>query len=182
MDFSTFQLIAAFLLFFFVSLLPILFIGIIIRRKWRNKLKYAFIISLSVIQLSIFYCVFTALYPTDSFYMEKYKMAIGSPAPLSANVVKKSASYPDLHGDYYALFMMELSANDYKELYKKINQDKSFNNTDLINSTEIDNFLNKEQRKKIIITKQHYINNEEEDCYIAFFNDRQSILIYYINL
>lgn len=181
MDFSTLQLTAAFLLLFFVSLLPIIFIGIIIRRKWRNKLKYAFIIPLSIIQLSIFYAVFTALYPTDSFYMEKYKTAIGSPAPPSANVVKKSASYPDFHGDYYALFMMELSASDYKKLYKKIIQNKSFNDADLINSTEVDNFLNKEQRKKIITTKQRYINKEDEDCYIAFFNDRQSILIYYIN-
>ncbi|CAH0143772.1 hypothetical protein SRABI27_00355 [Pedobacter sp. Bi27] len=176
-----FLLIMAVLLIFFISLLPIIFICIILKRKLVKGLKYTLIISLSILQLWIFYSAFTAFYPEDSFYTEEYKTVIGIAAPASAKIVKKSASYPDLHGDYCSASLMELSVGDYKRLYEKISNDKSFYNADFIYSDTLNDILDKEQIKNIIMIKQHKTNYVGQNCYIGFLNDRKSILIYFVN-
>lgn len=182
MDYFLLKLIIAVLLVFFISLLPIISIGIILKRKLVKGLKYTLIISLSILQLWIFYSAFTAFYPEDSFYIEEYKTVIGIAAPASAKIVRKSASYPDFHGNYCSASLMELSVSDYNRLYKKIAHDKSFYAADLIYSDTLKDILDKKQIKNMIMIKQHKMNNVGQNSYIGFLNDRKSILIYFVNL
>lgn len=182
MDFLTFKLIVAFLLLFSVSLLPLILATIIIRRKWRKKLKYALIFPLTSLQVSIFYSVFIALYPPDSFYIEEYKTVIGTPAPPSANVVKKSASYPDFHGSYNSVSLIKLSDLDFTFLRNEINKSKNFGEADLIYTETLNDVLNSDNGIKQITWKER--KNAKKDWqhhFIGFLDQQKMVIIYYVN-
>lgn len=127
-------------------------------------------LKIMVLTLIIFcagYLAVTAVYPSDDFYFGEFETITSRKIPDSAKVLTKSATYPDLHGDYDSEATIQLSSTDYQSLFKQIQQDKRFN--------KVSNDANKIQFLRMIE------NREDRLYYIDFYSDGKTIGIYLIN-
>lgn len=109
-----------------VILCVILYVGYILCRKSRIA-RWCVITFI----LFVIFNVYEAIFPFDDFYKCQFVDVTELPFPESGKIVKKYASYPDIHGDYMACAFIQVSEEDYKSLQeillKKLGQsDKDF--------------------------------------------------------
>jgi hypothetical protein len=137
---------------------------------------------ISVTVLFFVYEIYTAIYPTDSFYFDEFKKVTSLDIPKSAEIINKTASYPDFHGDYISCSIIKLSKPDYKLLLDTISNDKDMlKNPDLGGSKQLDDVM---ETKKVSDIKRAFTRNmpgKDYIAYIGFFDDDESVLVYFIN-
>lgn len=85
---------------------------------WKKNNIWKFLISFGVIAFGI--NVYQAIYPNDSFYEREFTRVSSLKFPESGKILNKYASYPDLHGDYTACALIEISPIEYEALRKTI--------------------------------------------------------------
>jgi hypothetical protein len=158
---------------------PIL-IGFIIY-KWlkRKGYKKLGISILCVIILSLSYMFYTALYPTDDFYFEEFKQVTLREIPNSAEIMEKSCSYPDFHGDYCSSSQVKLSKEDYLKLLREMENDNRLTKTTQMNGfQEFSNTIGGKKESNIIKGFTRVIVGEEDQyLYIGFYNDNETIFV-----
>ena len=93
--------------------------------KRRGWVRTAWLLPAALL-LALSYPVYTAFYPTDSFYEQEFARITGRPCPTSATIERKAASYPDQHGDYAACVRLTVSPADYQRLLGQLRQDTAF--------------------------------------------------------
>ena len=121
--------------------------------RWLKKKGYKYIgLTLLVIApLWTIYEVYTAIYPRDSFYLSEFKEVTLRKAPKTAEVIRKTSSYPDFHGDYCSTSLIKLSKQDYINFLKELSEDKRLTeNGELMRSLEFDEVMKniKTERKR----------------------------------
>ncbi len=108
------------LLFILIMLLmisiPVLLIFFFFR--WAKRSKYKKLLNiLALIPLAIVaYAVYDALYPADKLFKEDFEEVTGMRFPDHAEILSKSASFPDTHGDYTSAAAVQLLAKEYVTL------------------------------------------------------------------
>lgn len=60
--------------------------------------------------------IYTAMFPSSRFYIKDFERNSGYTLPKEVEVLRKSASYPDIHGDYSSEAIIRLNKDDYLEL------------------------------------------------------------------
>lgn len=108
-----------FLVFFI--LLPILLvvlIGIVAFRLWKKGKGW----KLGIITTALIFSatVYDAIYPSDSFYERGFERVSGLTFPKSGVIKNKDSTFPDIHGDYASCALIEVSADDYQLLKRKL--------------------------------------------------------------
>ncbi|MBW7870721.1 MAG: hypothetical protein H3C39_06630 [Flavobacteriia bacterium] len=93
--------------------------------------KIGLIVLFSVI-VGMIYIIYTAIYPTDSFYKDEFENFTEIEFPKSAKIVWKDSSYPDIHGDYQAGMIFIADSADYENLLNRIKNNSKVS-TDTIN-------------------------------------------------
>lgn len=96
-------------------------------RWFSKKKKYLKVIGISLLIIApiwTIYEIYTAVYPTDSFYFEEFEDVTLREIPASAKIIRKTASYPDFHGDYASVSLIKLSSKDYNFLLNELNNDR----------------------------------------------------------
>jgi hypothetical protein len=149
--------------------------------KWLSRLghKNIAITVLVPIYIWLAYSIYTAIYPTDEFYYEEFKTVTLREIPKSAVIVKKTASYPDFHGDYVSASRVKLSNKDYNKLLKDIKGDKRLHKGEIIGSAELDQIMGSSTNAQIVNVFNRSIPNEEDHYLsIIFLNDSQTIVVY----
>jgi energy-coupling factor transporter transmembrane protein EcfT len=150
--------------------------------RWLTKkgFKYIGIVLLIIAPLWTVYSVYTAIYPTDSFYLEEFKEVTLRKAPKTAKVISKTASYPDFHGDYCSASLIKLSKNDYIDLIKELSYDIRLQKDGFpIGSSELDKVLENIKPEQIRLGFTRQIPEEEDHyLYIGFLDDQQTIIVY----
>jgi hypothetical protein len=126
--------------------------------------------------ITVGYFIFTAFYPTESFYKDEFKEFVGLKLSNEAKIVAKKASYPDLHGDYCSAALIVLPTNEYNMILNYIKNDKNMNDSSEIGSDEYSYVFNKCSMKKFI----YKISKKVKDTYffIGFFDDNKTIVIH----
>lgn len=94
----------------------------LVRRGWART---AWLLPAALL-LGLSYPVYTAFYPTDSFYEQEFERITGRPFPASATIERKDASYPDQHGAYAACARLSVSPTDYQRLLGQLRHDTTF--------------------------------------------------------
>ena len=141
-----------------------------------SQINKFYIISLILIAVISTYL---AYFPTDDFYFNEFKSVTLRKVPSSAEIIKKKASYPDVHGKYCSSCLVQLSKADYIKLYNEINQDPRFKkNGEILNAEEFDHVLSSDKRDHI----NHFIQRVDSNrygpySYIGFLNDSGTIII-----
>ena len=105
-------LFGLFLLVLLAALVGILYLF------WRQG-PFGKVISFSLASLVSFFVV-TAIWPLDSFYIEEFEYRSNLKLPKSAKILAKRSSYPDFHGDYYSMAIIQLSSIDFSIFKKKL--------------------------------------------------------------
>lgn len=150
--------------------------------RWlkRKGIKYIGIILLVIAPLWTIYEIYTAIYPTDSYYLDEFKKVTLREAPKTAEVIKKTASYPDFHGDYCSASLIKLSRQDYKNLLYELFGDKRLIwNGELITSSEFDEAMGNLKTEQIRYNFTRQIPGEEDHyLYIGFLDDEETIIVY----
>ncbi|HET7833492.1 MAG TPA: hypothetical protein VFK88_11070 [Gallionella sp.] len=106
--------------------------------KWGIRAKYGTYLGLFIF---LTYSTYTAIYPNDGFFLSEFKEVTLREPPKSSNVVAKSASYPDFHGDYCSYSRIELSPSDYSTLLAEIATDSRLEKGDPMGNSEEQNAL-----------------------------------------
>jgi hypothetical protein len=113
-------------------------VGLVGRRSTKKTATVAMAKKLTYIATSAFlvYSVYDSAYPSDDFYLGEYTEVTLRPAPSTARVVAKSASYPDFHGDYCSYSRIELGLPAYAQVLREISTDTRLSPGDGLASQE----------------------------------------------
>jgi hypothetical protein len=146
------------------------------------NLKGVGIAAVIVIFCFLFYEIYTAIYPTDSFYFEEYKTITLREPPKSAVVIKKTASYPDFKGEYASVALIRLSRIDYNKLLADILRDKRLQEVLQINGSqeynEVTSFLKRANVSRGFIREVK--GEEDRYYYIGFMDDGCTVVSYIV--
>jgi hypothetical protein len=104
-------------LFTMVILSPILFAG---RWLWRKGRVAR--VGLVALGFAFLWLVYRALYPSDSYYFQTLEGLTGIKLGPSLVILEKTATYPDMHGDYQACFIARLQPSDIHALLAQITE------------------------------------------------------------
>ncbi|MFB6348668.1 hypothetical protein ACFBZI_04320 [Moraxella sp. ZJ142] len=93
-----------------------------------NKLKFKHLpLGLCIITIcTAGYVSFRAVYPDDAFYFDEFETITLQKIANSAKIIHKQATFPDMHGDYTSSAVIELSAQDFDQLWQDISHDNRF--------------------------------------------------------
>ena len=111
------------ILFFLLTLVGIVFFSIqgivFIHKHLGDKWRALWIVH-AVLLIIILLPIYWAVYPRDRFYIDEFNTRAGYQLPDEVKVIKKYASYPDFHGDYYSQAIIVLEKPDYEELVSRL--------------------------------------------------------------
>ena len=171
---------------FFFSLLlilvPILIIGIpillslwiyrILRKKGVNP-KWRILAFLPIFIVGYF--AYDSFYPSSEFYKTDFKEVTGIELPKNSEFEYKTAGYPDQHGDYTSVSIIEVETDFYKKLQSDLIKNGLAENGKRIGCTEMDNAQRK--LKELKIEREFSKENEDKFYYVAFLSDKKTILV-----
>lgn len=153
-----------------VVLLP-LFIKFLNRKD--KRLKFLFLIPLGF----LVYSIYASVYPPDSFYRQDFKEVTGVDFPESGQIVFKTASFPDQHGDYGSVSIIKVDREFFEKLDKHLIAKgltkcvKSFGSAELMIAL-------KEIEGKTIEREFCVEYGLGIYCYVAFLSDKETLIVY----
>jgi hypothetical protein len=152
--------------------LSFLIIWMIKKRNYDKRLKLIALIPV----LTIGYFIYTAFFPTDSFYKDDFKEVTGIEFPDNGEIIYKSATYPDQFGDYGSTSIVKVD----KEFYERLEgQIKTKGLAD--NKEEEGPFDLREVSKEIGTKKIEKEFSVTADggvfYYVGFLSDKETIIV-----
>ena len=84
----------------------------------------------------LLYSAYDAVNPSDDFFLGEYAEVTLRPAPIGARVVAKSASYPDIHGDYCSYSRFDIGLLAYESVLRELSADPRFSPGEGLGSQE----------------------------------------------
>jgi energy-coupling factor transporter transmembrane protein EcfT len=147
--------------------------------RWLRKTefkKYAFIFPIIILGTLIFF-IYTAFYPTDSFYREDFESNTNLKLPDTAEILAKDASYPDQFGDYWSSAVIQLNEDEYLNLQLELSKSRNF----AIDTTNQKIGITKEYNKLTENISENeieivYFNKNEQWFKVAFLKDKKRII------
>ncbi|WP_369857857.1 hypothetical protein [Candidatus Thalassolituus haligoni] len=97
-----------------VLILPLAILSGILLLIWK-KVPFGKYVS-SLLLVGFLFVVVTAIWPMDSFYKDELQNNAGLRVDDGYEVLAKSSSYPDMHGDYYSEAVFRVSELDLSTL------------------------------------------------------------------
>jgi hypothetical protein len=144
----------------------------LVRKKFN---KYIALALASIIPLFCIYEIYDAIWPGDGFYRGHFKMITQIELPESGKIIRKDASWPDLHGDYCASALIELSNDDYRKLMEYVKGNKVFTDSSMMGSSQVQKVLGSINYSRITYEASYQV--EDEDRGIGFLDDGRTIVI-----
>ncbi|MGB6092300.1 MAG: hypothetical protein WBF83_00900 [Moheibacter sp.] len=134
--------------------------------------KIGLIVLFSVIG-GMIYIIYTAIYPTDSFYKDEFENFTEIEFPKSAKIIWKDSSYPDIHGDYQSGMIFIADSADYENILNQIKNNSK---------TGTDTLYYRFEEGEIIFTKQNstrfstvWPNDDRQHYNLIFKTDSRHI-------
>jgi hypothetical protein len=154
---------------------------LIILYKWlvRRGFRKLAIVFPAMIIVVVGYGAYVSLVPPDSFYKEDFEKYSGMKFPASGEIIKKYATYPDLHGEYISVALIHMSSSDYRDLKEELNR----NNSLAVDTTQYPflgntfKFLgdsSQRANKNFVIVYRIHISRKS--CVIGFYKDGNTLL------
>lgn len=129
------------------------------------------------------YLVYITLYPGEDFYKEEFELATKMKFPASAEIISKSAGYPDLTGDYDACVLFKPGKKEYKELLYTVKQDTCFFQLpEMQFSGNAYEYVVARQKEKapLYVFKSDYCRSRFI-LFVLFYRD-ESVLVYWVRV
>jgi hypothetical protein len=167
----------AFILLVFLLIISIpIFLSVVLYRYLKKKksgkwLKYLALIPAFLVGYLLYYSVF----PDDDFYKTDFKEVTGLEFPADAKIISKTASFPDLFGDYTSVFMIKTNKDGYIKVLGHLEREGFHLVRDSRYSPDT-----QEQLAHSNLQIKAELNSERDQCkdfYVAFLSDSCTILI-----
>jgi hypothetical protein len=167
MEFIVLLFVIAFV-FGLLVLLPLLIKHL---NKRDKRLKLLLLLPLAY----LVYSIYTAVYPPDSFYKIDFKEVTGVDFPSDAEIIFKTASYPDQFGDYGSVSIVKVDRKFYEELPAHLERKGLLEKSKSHGSVEFDEAMNRIKDKKI--ERQFSLEQVGGYYYVAFLSDNESLIV-----
>ncbi len=126
--------------------------------------------------LILFYFVYIAFYPPDSFYEEDFLELTGVEFPESGEILYGEASYPDIHGDYQSAFIAKVDSDFFRDLPAYLLEHGLKKQANDFDSFELEDILG--TKENTIIDAEYWVENENATFYyVGFLSDERTLLI-----
>ena len=164
-------------------LVPILIIGLpIILLIWLNKIskrrnlnpKWRILFYIPIFVVGYF--IYDGIYPSSEFYKIDFKEVTEMKFPESGKIIYKTASFPDLHGDYTSSFLVEFDESDLTKIENKLKNDGFEEKENNMNSSELDYIENKKGQKKYSKVYTRQLKNGKHYS-VGFLDDNKTVII-----
>lgn len=143
--------------------------------RWAGKSKYEKPLRvLAFMPLGVLaYFIYDAVNPNDAFYKEDFQEATGLRFPDHAEIISKSASYPDTHGDYMSAAAVKISSKEFITLLDKIKNSEFEEKPFVVNFKELERV-----QHDIWVTKfkKQYVREIEDKVFMIGFLDDNTII------
>ncbi len=125
--------------------------------------------------------IYTAFFPTDSFYKEDFKEVTGIDFPENGEIMYKSSTYPDQFGDYRSTSIVKVDKEFYERLKGQLKtkglvdylDEKEEDSSGPYNSKEIDREIGVEKIEKAFsMTVESGVF-----YYVGFLSDRETLVV-----
>ncbi|MEA9412691.1 hypothetical protein [Flavobacterium sp. PL02] len=122
------------------------------------------------------YFVYDAIYPDSDFYKIDFKEVTEMDFPEKGEIIYKTASYPDLIGDYTSSFLVEFGITDIKKLEANLKNKAFIKKESKMSAKELDYIEKRKGDKKY---SAEYIKEIYAGKYysVGFLNDNKSVII-----
>jgi hypothetical protein len=121
------------------------------------------------------YFVYNAFYPVSEFYEADFKEVTGIELPQESEFEYKTSSYPDQHGDYTSVSIIEIETGFYKDLQTKLIENGLYENGNRIGCPELENA--EREMNGLKIEREFSKELDDRFYYVAFLSDKSSILV-----
>jgi hypothetical protein len=163
-------------IFIIAPLAELSFLVYRIRRRFLGWLE-VLIFCLFLVNCLLSYGVYSMIYPPDSFYENEFRNVTGLDFPPSGAVVFGDRSFPDLHGDYGSVCVIDVDRGEFDRLRQLCGNDTS---ASFCGSTEWDAF------EEYLGHKPKYSAvhmNREGDMFTLWgiLEDPQAVVVYRIS-
>ena len=149
--------------------------------RWLKKKGYGRLANYIFSALSIFivYNIYTAIYPTDSFYKDEFEDCFKTKFPKSGTIIAKDATYPSIHGEYNASFIAKLNAKDYHKLLALFQKDTLNKPTsDIAFSTDSYNNIKMSIKGEVPFCAFNRLGNYGENTSIGFMKNNTIVFLH----
>jgi hypothetical protein len=163
------------LLFILITLIPIGFAYLVYRWLTKKGYKKSGVVILTAVTIWRVYSSYTAFYPTDSFYKDKFEFMTGIDFPITGEILRKEATYPDFHGDYSATALFKTDKDDFNKILEAIKNDKKFQLNTIPFKFNLANFDTK--IKETDFTKRYIKHSEKNDLTFTISLNKKDNLI-----
>lgn len=157
--------------------LSFLLLRIVKKRNYDKRFRLIALIPI----LTIGYFIYTAFFPTDSFYKEDFKEVTGIDFPENGEIMYKTATYPDQFGDYGSTSIVKVDKEFYKNLEGQL-KTIGFTNNVARKEEELKGPFDLEEIEKEIGTKKiekafSMTANGGVFFYVGFVSDKETLII-----
>jgi len=161
------------LIFALLVLLP-LFIKYLNRKNAR--LKFLLLIPF----ILLIHSIYSAIYPPDSFYRQDFKEVTGVNLPESAEIIYKTASFPDHFGDYTSVSIIKVEKLFYSSLDRELMIKGLTKTSEKMGSPELEEALREIEGKK---TEKEFSLTQARGVYyyVAFLSDKETLLVHRVS-
>jgi hypothetical protein len=164
------------LLFFLVMSIiigiPYLILKLIERRAFRNWKTYLGLIPIMILS---FY-IYEGIYPSNDFYKQDFRTVTGLDFPENGVINYKTASYPDQHGDYTSISIIDVDELFYNKLRTHLLSIGFKDETNPVGSTQFSEEMNHISEQDIIgglsLTEGYGTY-----YYVGFLSNRRTIIV-----
>jgi hypothetical protein len=127
--------------------------------------------------LFIGYHVYTAIYPTDEFYLGEFKEIAQVDNTNGLRVIYGSAGYPMVHGDYCSAALLQADELKFGQVLSAVRSNPNRQDTLLMGSKEFSNVLLKTGVKRDFLYRASGRNNSEY-FFIGFLPEMKMLITY----
>lgn len=125
------------------------------------------------------YMMYFAIYPDEEFYREDFKEVTGVALPQNAEIIYKSASYPDHFGDYASVSIINVGQTFYTQLPAHLMKKGLHENQEVVSSSELYE-ATVYIKGKFKIAKEYYKTDYEGPYYyyVGLMSDNKTIIVH----
>ena len=141
------------------------------KKKYNKWLRLLALLPL----LIVLYFFLVALFPGEDFYRQDFKKVAGIDLPKDAEFIYKSATYPDIHGDYTSVSIINVGPEFYAALPEKLEENGLTIDGPKSSSTEIEKAFH--QIGNLEVKSEYFAEGNGIYRYIGFLSDKKTILV-----
>ena len=141
----------------------------LIPSEYRRRIRLGVLLIIALVSGLMIY---TAFYPSKSFFLDEWKSHTNFNLPSDSKIISRFADYPDFHGDYCAAVIFKLKQKDYNSIKQQLLSNKEFNDSTNFYSDILDKVLKGSGFKESDFNKRI-----GKDDAIIYFRDSDNLIL-----